>query len=139
MEQTKKQKTIRIVGLVALTILVIVGVILTIYFVQKADNKEYITGEVNQEIETDDYIFKVTNFVCDNIDQPTGYTKAAISIEIKAKKDMKVKAGDVITEENVRSIRPGFGLHPRYLKDVIGKKFVRDVEKGERFSLNVCI
>lgn len=50
-----------------------------------------------------------------------------------------VKAGDIISEENVRSIRPGYGLHPKYLKDVIGKKFVRDVEKGERFSLNECI
>lgn len=46
-----------------------------------------------------------------------------------------VKAGDIISEENVRSIRPGFGLHPKYLKDVIGKKFAKDCERGERFSM----
>lgn len=46
-----------------------------------------------------------------------------------------VKEGDVITEENVRSIRPGYGLHPKYLNDILGKKFNRDVEKGERMSL----
>ena len=46
-----------------------------------------------------------------------------------------VKAGDVITEENVRSIRPGFGLHPKYLKDILGKTFVKDLEKGERLEL----
>ncbi|MGG6497540.1 UNVERIFIED_CONTAM: pseudaminic acid synthase, partial [Bacteroidetes bacterium 56_B9] len=29
-----------------------------------------------------------------------------------------MKAGEVITERNVRSVRPGFGLHPKYLKDI---------------------
>lgn len=48
-----------------------------------------------------------------------------------------VKAGDVVTESNVRSVRPGFGLHPKFLMDVIGKKFVKDCKKGERFSLEI--
>jgi len=43
--------------------------------------------------------------------------------------------GSIITEEFVRSIRPGFGLHPKYLKEIIGKKANRDLEKGMRFSL----
>jgi len=33
-----------------------------------------------------------------------------------------IKAGEVITEKNVRSIRPGFGMHPKYYNDVLGKK-----------------
>jgi len=41
-----------------------------------------------------------------------------------------MKKGDVISENNVRSIRPGFGLHPKYLKELIGKKIVSDIEKG---------
>lgn len=48
-----------------------------------------------------------------------------------------VKAGDVITEENIRSIRPGFGLHPKYLKEVLGKRFAKDCERGERFELDM--
>ncbi len=48
-----------------------------------------------------------------------------------------MKAGDVITEENVRSIRPGYGLHPKYLKLVVGKKIIKDVKKGERFELGL--
>jgi pseudaminic acid synthase len=48
-----------------------------------------------------------------------------------------VKAGDIITEENVRSVRPGFGMHPKNLKDVLGKKFVMDQEKGTRFGWNL--
>jgi len=50
-----------------------------------------------------------------------------------------VKAGDVVTEQNVRSVRPGYGLHPRYLPEVLGKKFVKDCQMGERFSLEMVI
>ena len=46
-----------------------------------------------------------------------------------------MKAGDIITEKNVRSVRPGYGLHPKYLKEILGKKVNRDLQKGERFSL----
>ena len=48
-----------------------------------------------------------------------------------------VKAGDVLTENNVRSVRPGFGLHPKYLPEVLGKKFVKDCQKGDRFELGM--
>ncbi len=47
-----------------------------------------------------------------------------------------IKAGDVVTEKNVRSIRPGFGMHPRYYKDILGKKVNKDVQKGERVEFN---
>ena len=45
-----------------------------------------------------------------------------------------VKCGEIITEDNLRSIRPGFGLHPKYLKELIGKNFNRDLEKGTRMK-----
>ncbi len=41
-----------------------------------------------------------------------------------------IKAGETITEENVRSIRPGFGMHPKYLKDIIGKPAKIFLERG---------
>jgi len=41
-----------------------------------------------------------------------------------------VKKGDLITKDNVRSIRPGFGMHPKYYHEVMSKKFVVDVNKG---------
>jgi len=50
-----------------------------------------------------------------------------------------VKAGDVVTEKNVRSVRPGYGLHPKYLPEVLGKKFVKDCSCGERFALEMVI
>ena len=39
-----------------------------------------------------------------------------------------IKAGDIISEENIRSVRPGYGLHPKYFKDVLGKTADRDFE-----------
>lgn len=46
-----------------------------------------------------------------------------------------IKAGELITEQNVRSVRPGYGLHPKYLKEIIGKRATKDLKKGERVSL----
>ena len=48
-----------------------------------------------------------------------------------------VKAGDVVTEQNVRSVRPGFGLHPKYLQKILGLRFLNDYKKGDRFSLEM--
>jgi pseudaminic acid synthase len=41
-----------------------------------------------------------------------------------------VAKGEFFTKENVRSIRPGNGLHPRYLYDIIGRKAKFDIKKG---------
>ncbi|MCQ2563583.1 MAG: pseudaminic acid synthase [Mogibacterium sp.] len=41
-----------------------------------------------------------------------------------------VKAGDVITEENVKSVRPSNGLAPKYLEYVLGRTFRDDAKKG---------
>jgi len=44
-----------------------------------------------------------------------------------------IKKGEKFTEENIRSVRPGYGMHPKYLKDILGKKATKDYEFGERF------
>ncbi len=46
-----------------------------------------------------------------------------------------IKKGEKITEKNVRSIRPGFGLHPKYLPKVLGKKAKKDIKRGTPLSL----
>jgi pseudaminic acid synthase len=45
-----------------------------------------------------------------------------------------VKAGDVITEQNIKSIRPGFGMHPKYYNEVLGKEFLKNYKKGTRLN-----
>ncbi|HNS51956.1 MAG TPA: pseudaminic acid synthase [Anaerolineae bacterium] len=41
-----------------------------------------------------------------------------------------VREGELFTEENVRSIRPGMGLHTRYLAQVLGRRARCDIERG---------
>ena len=41
-----------------------------------------------------------------------------------------IKAGELISPENVRSIRPGDGLHPKYLNEVMGKRAKTDLKMG---------
>lgn len=41
-----------------------------------------------------------------------------------------VKKGDIVSKDNVRSIRPGHGMHPKYLKKILGKHFNRDIGRG---------
>jgi pseudaminic acid synthase len=50
-----------------------------------------------------------------------------------------VKKGEVFTEANVRSIRPGFGLHPKHLPQMLGKVASKDLEKGERFEFTMLV
>jgi len=45
-----------------------------------------------------------------------------------------IKAGEIFTEENIRSIRPGYGLPPKYLKDILGKQASQDIKKGTPVS-----
>ena len=44
--------------------------------------------------------------------------------------------GEILTNDNVRSIRPGFGLHPKYLDQLIGKRFNDNFPLGTRLTLN---
>ncbi len=48
-----------------------------------------------------------------------------------------VKAGERFTGKNVRSIRPSHGLPPKFLKDVLGRKAVKDVKTGTPLSWNL--
>jgi len=42
-----------------------------------------------------------------------------------------IKKGEKFTEKNVKSIRPGFGLHPKYYDYILGKTARKDIKKGE--------
>ncbi|MDX1718634.1 MAG: pseudaminic acid synthase [Salegentibacter mishustinae] len=41
-----------------------------------------------------------------------------------------IAKGETITNDNVKSKRPGFGLHPKFYKEIIGKKAIKDLVKG---------
>ena len=44
-----------------------------------------------------------------------------------------------LTEENVRSIRPSDGLHPKYLKDVLGRRVGKPVKKGTPLTIGLLL
>ena len=46
-----------------------------------------------------------------------------------------IKAGDIATIENIRSVRPGYSLHPKHLNEILGKKAQKDFTIGDRISL----
>jgi pseudaminic acid synthase len=48
-----------------------------------------------------------------------------------------VRAGELLTEVNVRSIRPGYGLKPKYITEVLGKKANKDIKKGTPVSWDI--
>lgn len=75
--------------------------------------------------------------VLGDVSYPTDPAKIAgrqFSRSLYIAEDMK--AGDILTEKNLRSVRPGYGLSPKYLNECLGKRVNRDVEKGERMCLN---
>lgn len=41
-----------------------------------------------------------------------------------------MKAGDIFTKENLRAIRPGYGLAPQYYDILLGKSVKKDIERG---------
>jgi len=45
-----------------------------------------------------------------------------------------IKKGEKFTEKNIRSIRPGYSMHPKYLNDILGKTATKDYEKGDRIT-----
>ncbi len=47
-----------------------------------------------------------------------------------------VNKGDVFTEENTRIIRPGYGIKPKYFKDILGTVAAEDVKRGTPFSFD---
>lgn len=45
-----------------------------------------------------------------------------------------IKKGETFTKENLRSVRPGYGMHPKFLHDILGTKSQKDYKFGQRFE-----
>lgn len=48
-----------------------------------------------------------------------------------------LNAGEIITAEHVKSIRPGFGLAPKYLDQVLGQKVTQNIKRGHKVTMDV--
>ena len=67
-------------------------------------------------------------------------TKSALP-SIKSRSSLYVyrdiKKGDKFNKENIKSVRPGFGLHPKYYNQIIGKISKKDLMPGDRLSWDI--
>jgi len=61
---------------------------------------------------------------------PTETEKKSIQFRRSLYVVKDLKAGDILTKENLRAIRPGLGLPPKYLEQVLGKNVKQDVKRG---------
>lgn len=107
---------------------------------------------ISREIENPDASFSMTpseyrtlaeevRAVSKAIDVPTyGVTAKEESSRVFRRSIFCVKdiaAGETLTEENIRVIRPGYGLKPKYYKDILGLKTDREIERGTPISFDV--
>lgn len=95
-------------------------------------------GGPDAEFSLDFNEFKLMVEAVRDTEKAIGKVSYEISEKVKANKKFArslfvvqdIKAGEAITEENVRSIRPGYGMHPKFYKEVLGRLVTKDLEGG---------
>ncbi|MGH1142051.1 pseudaminic acid synthase [Bacillus pseudomycoides] len=65
---------------------------------------------------------------------PTDMEKSSLKFRRSLYVAQDMKAGDLLTTENIKAIRPGYGLAPKYLPILLGKKAKKDIAKGTPVS-----
>ena len=93
-------------------------------------NEQEFTEMVKSIRETENAIGKVDYKLTKKQKKGRDFSRSLYVVE-------DIKKDEIITDKNVRSIRPGFGLHPKFLPEVLGKKATKNLFKGDRFNLNL--
>ena len=47
-----------------------------------------------------------------------------------------IAKGEILTNQNIKRIRPGFGLHPKYFHQAVGKSASKELKRGDRLLIN---
>ncbi|MCA1933723.1 MAG: pseudaminic acid synthase, partial [Calditerrivibrio sp.] len=64
---------------------------------------------------------KVTYEISPKVEKSRVFSRSLFAVK-------DIQSGEIFTEDNVRSIRPGYGLHPKYFKDILGKRSKRFIK-----------
>jgi N-acetylneuraminate synthase len=67
---------------------------------------------------------------------PAGCERGSLTFRRSIYAVAGIKAGETFTEANIRSIRPGHGLAPKHLPDILGRKASRDIAYGEPMAMD---
>ena len=90
-------------------------------------DKQEFSDMIKAIRDTEQLLGKVDYFMTEKKQQSRRFSRS-----LYVAKD--IKKGEVFTEEHIRSIRPGYGMHPKYLNDILGTVADRDYEFGDRFE-----
>jgi pseudaminic acid synthase len=90
-------------------------------------NPQEFSAMVQAVRDTEKALGKVTYALTDKIKASRNFSRSLFVV-----KDMK--EGEVFTEENIRSIRPGYGLHTKFFKEILGKTANTELIAGTPLS-----
>lgn len=90
------------------------------------------TEMVNKVRQTEKLLGNISYEVSGKVEKNRKFARSLFVIE-------DVKKGSILTKDNIRSIRPGNGLHPKYYKEIMGKKFTKDIMKGTPLSKKLFV
>lgn len=91
-------------------------------------NEEEFKKMVNSVRETEQLLGHITYDLSDKQLEGRNFSRSLYVVN-------DIKKGEKITVENIKSIRPGYGLHPKYFEEILGKSVNRDLLRGERMDL----
>jgi pseudaminic acid synthase len=126
----------------------IVAPVLAIAFGARVIEKHFILdkseGGVDAHFSLDEKEFKEMVDAVRSAEKMIGKVTFEITNKMRSQRDFSrslyvaedIKEGELITEDNVRSVRPGFGLHPKYWREILGKKANKDLLKGTPMSFD---
>lgn len=95
------------------------------------DEKEF-TEMVKAVREAEKAIGAINYSLTDGQKKSRGFSRSLYVVE-------DIKRSEIITDKNVRSIRPGFGMHPKYYSEIIGKSATKYLQKGTPLSWDLII
>lgn len=95
------------------------------------DQKEF-KSMVDAVREVEKALGKVTYELSEKVEKNRKFARSLFAVQ-------NIKQGELISSNNVRSIRPGYGLHPKFLKEIIGKKAIVDIERGTPMTLDLIL
>lgn len=93
-------------------------------------NPEEFRQMVNAVRQTEKALGRVSYELSEKVKKSREHSRSLFAVK-------DIKAGETFTEENIRSIRPAFGLAPKYLRDVLGKQASVDIPMGTPLNWNL--
>ena len=74
--------------------------------------------------DTERMLGEVSYVISDKVKKNKKFARSLFVVE-------DVKKGEIVSEKNFKSIRPGYGLHPKHTEEIMGKTYTQDLKKGE--------